>query len=140
MMLTTSDQTRVREALAAMTSPVRLVLFTQTLGCETCSETKRLLDELASLSDKVSLEEHNLILDREQAAAYGVTRAPAIAVVGDDDPGIRFYGLPAGYEFSSLIEAILLVSTRESGLSDRSRHLLASVAKPIDLQVFVTPT
>lgn len=139
-MLTTFDQSRVREALEGMTHPVRLVFFTQTLGCETCAETKRLLNDLVAVTDKLSLEEHNLILERDQAAAYGVTRVPAIAVVSDDDPGIRFYGMPAGYELLSLLDAILLVSTRESGLSEESRALVKSVAAPLDVQVFVTPT
>lgn len=139
-MLTTIEQSRLRSALEGMTSPVKLVFFTQTFGCDTCGDTKRLLNELVSLSDKLSLEEHNLILEKEFAEAYGVRRAPGIAVVGEDDPGIRFYGMPAGYELLSLVDAILLVSTRQSGLSAESRTLLASLARPLDLQVFVTPT
>lgn len=128
-----------------MPAPVRLIFFTQSLGCETCVLTRQILDELVSLSDQLTLEEVNLVLDKDTVAAYGIDRAPAIAVVGATDPGIRFYGAPSGYEFMSLIDAVLQVSgvdngIDDEGLSDESRQLIATVDQPVDLQVFVTPT
>lgn len=123
-----------------MVEPVRLVFFTQTLGCETCAPTRQILDELVSLSDKLTVEEVNYILDKEKVSAYRVDRVPAIAVVGTSDPGVRFYGMPAGYEFMSLVEAVLMVSTGQSGLSDASRALIAAVSEATTIQVFVTPT
>ncbi len=71
---------------------------------------------------------------------YGIERVPAVAVVGAKDTGIRFYGMPAGYEFLSLIDAILLASSGDSGLSEESRTLVADVSEPTNIQVFVTPT
>lgn len=123
-----------------MVEPVRLVLFTQTLGCETCAPTRQILDELVAVSDKLSLEEVNYILDKEKVAEYGIDRVPAVAVVGAVDPGIRFYGLPAGYEFMNLVDAVLMVSSGESGLSEESRAIVAAVTEPTTIQVFVTPT
>lgn len=138
--LADEDRHKVQEALAGMMSPVRLVFFTQATGCESCALTRQIIDQIVPLSDQLTVEEYNLVLDREQAAQYGVDKAPAIALVGARDPGIRFYGAPAGYEFASLIDAILLVSNDESGFAEQTRALVAAVDAPVDIQVFVTPT
>ena len=134
------DRKKVQAVLSGMKAPVRLVFFTQTIGCETCPPTRQMLRELVSLSDQLTLEELNLVLDVEQVREYGVDRVPAIAVVGAEDTGIRFIGMPAGYELVSLIDAIQLVSSGESGLSEESRALVAAVDAPLAIQVFVTPT
>ncbi len=127
-------------ALTNVAAPVRLVFFTQTFGCETCLPARQVVDRVASLSDQISVEEVNLVLDTDQVEAYGIQRAPAIAVVGEADTGIRFYGVPDGHELVSLVESILLVASGDSGLSDESQALIAAVDQPIDIQVFVTPT
>src|SRR5262245_61471192 len=105
-----------------MTRSVRLVFFTQTLGCETCTEAKQILDELPPLSDRITIEEVNFVLDVDKVKQYGVDRVPSIAIVGHDDAGdhesrIRFAGAPSGYEFSSLIHAVLLVGGRPTTLT-----------------------
>ena len=138
--LTDGDRKNIQAALSGMKAPVRLVFFTQTFGCESCPPTRQMLSELVSLSDKLTLEELNLVLDAEQVREYRVDRAPAIAVVGTEDTGIRFIGMPAGYELVSLIDAIRLVSSGDSGLSEQSRALVAAVDAPLAIQVFVTPT
>ena len=127
-------------ALATIATPVTLVFFTQTFGCETCVLARQVVDRVASLSDQISVEEFNLVLDKDQVETYGIQRAPAIAVVGDADTGIRFYGVPEGHELVSLVESILLVASGDSELSDDSRAAIAAVEQPIDIQVFVTPT
>lgn len=145
-LLAPADQEKLRDAFADMTRPVRLLFFSQTFGCETCPETRQILDELPPLSDKIAIEEVNLVLERDKANQYGIDRAPAIAVVGQDDSGaaadsrIRFLGAPAGYEFVSLVQAVLLVGGRPSGLSDDQRTKLAAVDRPLAMQVFTTPT
>jgi alkyl hydroperoxide reductase subunit AhpF len=145
-LISPADQDKLREAFNEMTSPVRLLFFTQTLGCETCLETRQILDELPPLSDKISIEEVNLILEGDKAKQYGVERVPAIAVVGEDaskqvrDSRIRFLGTPAGYEFISLIQAVLIVGGRPPGLSEANRARLAAVNTPLTMQVFTTPT
>ena len=127
-------------ALADLAAPVKLLFFTQTFGCDTCVPARRLVDRSASLSEHVTVDEFNLVLDKDAVQAYGVRRVPAIAVVGEADTGIRFYGVPEGHELISLVDAILLVASRDSGLSDESRARLAEVDEPVDIQVFVTPT
>lgn len=141
-----ADQQKLRDAFSEMTSPVRLLLFTQTLGCETCVQTREILDELPALSDKITVDEANLVLDADKAAQYGVDRVPSIAVLGRNGAGeerdsrIRFVGAPAGYEFISLVQAVLLVGGGESSLTDESRRRIAAVDKPVVMQVFTTPT
>ncbi|MDE3156027.1 MAG: hypothetical protein KGN76_13040 [Acidobacteriota bacterium] len=149
-LLSEPDRQRLREALDAMPAPVRLMFFTQTLGCETCLLARQILDELVSLSARLTLEEVNLVLDKDKAAAWGIDRVPAIVVAagGSDEVdarGLRFYGAPSGYEFMSLLDAVMLVSglaegAGEPALSDESLELLAGVDQAVDLQVFVTPT
>jgi alkyl hydroperoxide reductase subunit AhpF len=138
--LSPSDAARVREMLADLPGPVRLVFFTQTLNCETCEPTKQILGELAELSSRITVDEHNFLLERDLAAGFGIDRVPAIAVVGAQDYGIRFLGIPSGYEFMSLLDAIQLVSAGDSGLNQTSRTMLAGIESPLALQVFVTPT
>lgn len=138
--LSSTDAARVKDMLAGMTTPVRLAFFTQTLNCDTCEPTGQILKELAALSDTITVEEHNFLLEQELAAGYGVDRVPAIVPLGQRDYGIRFFGIPSGYEFMSLLDAILLVSGGDSGLQDGSRALIADMPGALTLQVFVTPT
>src|SRR5436309_6525898 len=98
-LLAPADQDKLRESFDEMTSAVRLLFFTQTLDCETCLTARQILDELPPLSDKVTVEEANFVLEKEKAAQYGVDRVPAIVVLAADgsDTRIRFLGAPAGY-------------------------------------------
>ena len=145
-LLSPADQDKLREAFTEMTSRVKIVFFTQTLGCETCLQTRQIIDELPALTEKVTIEEVNLVLDAEKARQFGIDRVPALAIVGVDAQGaehdsrIRFVGTPAGYEFISLVQAVLLVGGREPNLSAESRQKLAAIAEPITIQVFTTPT
>ena len=93
----------------------------------------------------VTIEEINLVLDADKAKAYGVDRAPSLAIVGVHDgeardSRIRFVGAPSGYEFISLVQAMLLVGGRPSQLSKESRARIEAVDQPITMQVFTTPT
>jgi len=142
-LLSEQDRQTLRTHLADIADPVTLLFFTQTIGGpETALITKQILDEIAGLSDRVSIEEVNFILEKDRAAALGITAVPAIAVLKRDvDTRIRFLGAPAGYEFMSLIEAIILAGGTDSGLSHESKRLIAEhVAEPLDIKVFVTPT
>ena len=146
-LISDGDQERLRETFGEMLRPVRLLFFTQTLGCDTCLQTKQILDELPLLSGNITIEEVNFVLEAEKAAQYEIDRVPAIAVVGQDEAGaerdskIRFLGTPSGYEFMSLIQAVLLVGGRPSSmLSEESRKLVAAVTTPTKVRVFTTPT
>ena len=141
-------QKQVKEAIQALEGPVKLVMFTQGEGgaieCDMCKDTRQLVEEVASLSDKIEIQVYDLVKDAKMAAKYNIVKIPAVAVVsGGDQPrdhGIRLYGIPSGYEFSSLIEDILLVSHGQTGLSQQTLRELEKLETPVHIQVFVTPT
>jgi glutaredoxin-like protein len=137
---------QVKDAFAQLGQPVRLLYFTRSGdGCEYCEDTRSLVEGVAALSDKLTLTVHDVDQDPETATAYGVERAPVLVIAGHDgaatvDYGIRILGIPAGYEFTSLIRDVILVSGRDSGLSEQTRRYLKELKQPVHLQVFVTPT
>jgi glutaredoxin-like protein len=139
-LLSDRDAKDVRAQLAKLTGPVSLVNFTQELACQYCRETEMLLKEVAALSDKISLEVYNFQLDKAQVAQYRVDKIPATVVAGAKDYGIRFYGIPHGYEFSAFLAAIKDVSRGGTDLGTESRAALAELVQPVHLQVFSTPT
>lgn len=141
-----ADQEKLRETFNELTRVVHLVFFTQTLDCDTCLQTRQILDELPLLSDKIVIDEVNIVLERDKAKQFAIDRVPAIAVVYEDDAAaqrdtrIRFLGAPAGYEFMSLVHAVLLAGGRPSMLTAETSRRLAAVDKPVTMQVFTTPT
>jgi glutaredoxin-like protein len=136
------DDTReqVRQRLAELERPVKLAVFTQEVECDYCAENRALAGEVAELSDKIDIAVYDFVEDEEAVQRYHIDKIPAIAVEGEKDYGVRFYGVPFGYEFSSLLEAIRSVSTGDSGLTPESRERLAGLDKPVHLQVFITLT
>ena len=138
--LTDRDVDAVRKEFSKLVHPVNLTVFSQELGSESCRHTELLLREVAACSDKLTVNILNLVLDRDRAEAYGVDRVPAIVVEGERDYGIRFFGLPAGYEFTNLIDAIVVASTGEPALAAETKTVLAGLTKPVHIKVFTTPT
>jgi len=134
------DRTVIQTRFEALDQPVKLINFTQELECMYCSETRKLMEEVAELHDKVSLEVHDFVTDKEVARKYSIDKIPATVVEGEKDWGIRFFGVPSGYEFGTLIEAIIMASVGDSGLKPDTRAALAVLPEPVHLQVFVTPT
>jgi glutaredoxin-like protein len=140
MQLGERERRYVLQKFQGLKDPVRLVMFTQETECEFCADTRALVEQVASLSPLLSAEIYNFVLDREKATEYRVDKIPAIAIVGAADYGLRYYGIPAGYEFAALIEDIVDVSRGDSGLSAESRSQLKQLDAPVHLQVFTTPT
>ena len=136
---------QVQSVFHKLQEPVGVLFFGTERGCEYCADTRQLLEEVVALSDKLSLEIYDLEQDAEIARRYRVDKAPAIVINGWDgekpvDYGIRFYGIPAGHEFSALIQALLLVSEGDSGLQPETRQFLHELNQPVHMQVFSTPT
>jgi alkyl hydroperoxide reductase subunit AhpF len=140
-LLSPADQDKLRSAFDEMTSTVHVLFFTQTLDCETCTQTRQILDELPPLSGKITIEEVNFVLEKDKAAQYGIDRVPAIALAGEaSDSRIRFLGAPSGYEFISLVQAVLLVGGRASSLTPENLARVTGVDRPMTMKVFTTPT
>ena len=133
-------QNEVKEKFKKLSGPVRLVNFTQKLECHHCEDTRRLIEEIASFSPKISSKVYNFAIDKEKAQQYKIDKIPAIVVEGEKDYGIRFFGIPGGYEFNSLISSIMDVSRGTADLSTESKDKIAEINKSIHIQVFVTLT
>ena len=139
---------QVQSALAGLQRPVRMMMFTQAEGgaleCQYCAETRELVHEVAGLSDRLSAEVKDFQGDEALAKELGVDKIPAVVLLADGDkpenPGIRFFGIPAGYEFSALLEDLRMVGSGEHKLSPDTLAAIARLKEPVHIQVFVTPT
>lgn len=136
---------QVQEIFDGLDQPVAVLFFGRQGDCQFCGETRQLVEEVTSLSDKLSLELYDLDQDNELASQFGVDKAPGLVIVAKDgeeylDYGIRYAGIPSGHEFSSLIHDFIRVSKRDSGLSAQTREFLKSLTEPVHMMVFVTPT
>jgi glutaredoxin-like protein len=146
-MLEKKVEGQVKEMFKELKDPVKLVVFTQDslitipgLECETCKDNRLLMEEIAALSDKISVEIVDFMRDKQKVEEYKIDKIPAIVIQGENDYGIRMYGMPAGYEFPTLLSAIRNVSRANSDLSDESKEKIREIKKPVHVQVFVTLT
>jgi alkyl hydroperoxide reductase subunit AhpF len=139
--LTPQNEREIRTVFEQLRDPVKLVVFSQSLAAaDLCAQNEQLVHEVAGLSDKISVEVLNLAIDRTRAESYGVDQVPAIVVEGARDYGLRFYGVPLGYEFSNLIDAIIVASTGEPALTEATKTALTGLTSDVDIKVFSTPT
>ena len=141
-LLNERDQAAVRKEFEKLTGAVKLIVFSQALdAAELCRQNEELVQEVAALApDMITVEVLNLAIDHERAEGYGIDRVPAIVVEGARDYGIRFLGVPAGYEFANLIDSIIVASTGAAGLSADTQSALADLAGDVNIKVFSTPT
>ncbi len=130
----------VSKMLANLTDDVTLMVFTPEGGCEYCPQIVQLAEEVAATSDKVTVEKYDLATDKAKAQELNITVAPAIAIVGKKDYGIRYYGIPSGHEFSTLLFGIQKAGGQPSELDEEATAYLNSLQEPVLWQVFVTPT
>jgi glutaredoxin-like protein len=137
---------QLNELFADLNRAVEVLYFgSKTENCQYCNETQQLLEEVSVLADKVTLHVYDIEEDRELAEQYGVDKVPGFLIAGVEgdgivDYGIRFYGIPSGHEFTSLVTDLMMISKGDSGLSDDGRAFLADLKQPVNLQVYVTPT
>ena len=136
---------QIREAFSGLQEPVAILFFGSRENCDYCDDTRQLLEEVAAIDNRLTIKVHDIDADADIAELYRVDKTPGIvlaALNGDrfSDFGIQYSGIPSGHEFSTLIQAILLVSGRDSGLNPQTREFLKTLESPLHLQVFVTPT
>ncbi len=140
MIIPDKEKEHLKKHFSEMTGDVELIVFTQELENQFCKEARELVLELATLSPKIKTKVYDFVKDGDADLKHGIKKIPAIAIVGKSDYGIRYYGVPAGYEFSVIVEDILDVSKGTTSLSDNIKKKLAEIKKPVHIQVFVTPT
>jgi len=145
-LLSEGVQKQVSQVLAPMAGDVTILFFgSENQNCEYCEQTRQLLEEVVAMNDHLRLQVYDLEADTVLAGQYGVDKAPGIVFAARDgeqlaDTRMRLYGIPSGSEFSTLINDLLLVSRRDSGLAPETRRFLHGLSHPIHLQVFATPT
>jgi glutaredoxin-like protein len=134
------DKKAITKEFSSLSGNVKLINFTQELECQYCKETTSLVREISELSDKLSAEVYNYITDKDASVQYKVDKVPATIFVNGKDRGLKFYGIPSGYEFITVLETVKMLSKDNSGLSKETKEFLQGLKKPVHLQVFVTPT
>jgi glutaredoxin-like protein len=138
--LAQKDRDRIADQLSDLTGQVKMVMFTQQLECQYCAQTRGLLEELAAMSEQLSLTVFDFVQDREEVERYGIDKIPATVLMAEQDVGIRYYGVPAGYELTTLVETIQELSRGATGLAEEVTKKLEELSQDVHIQVFVTPT
>jgi glutaredoxin-like protein len=133
------DKEYLREEFSRMKQNVKLVCFTRKDSCQYCKMTCEILQELQELSEKISLEIYDFDQDKARVESYKIDKVPAVVIEGDKDYGIRYFGIPAGHEFGSVIENIMDLSHKKTSLNEETKQALKKLGKPLHIQVFVTP-
>ncbi|MEM2107949.1 MAG: thioredoxin family protein [Candidatus Bathyarchaeia archaeon] len=128
-----------REFKEKLVNPVKILVFTKEVECD-FAKTRQLAQELAALSEKIAIEVYDFVADAAKAKEYGVDKIPALAIIGEKDYGVRIYGIPYGYEFQTLVEAVINVSKGKTDISEKTRAILSEVKAPVHIQVFVSLT
>ena len=123
-----------------LVDPIKIIMFTQEIECRFCSDTRQLVQDLATLSDKIIVEVNDFVADTAKAKDLGIDKIPALAIIGKKDYGVRIYGIPYGYELQTLIEAIINVSKGQTDLAEKTKSILKEVKSPVQIKVFVTLT
>ncbi len=94
-MLDASLKSQLQTYLRMIRAPIRLIASLD--QSDTAIEMRGLLDDIVSLSDKVSLD-----------TTGDDARKPSFVVARDGETGgVRFAGMPLGHEFTSLVLALL---------------------------------
>ena len=147
--LSPNDQNEIKRLFEQLSGDVRLIHFTQRESplflpgqeCETCKDTRLLLQEIVGLSDKIHLEVHDFVAENEIAREHAIDRIPALVMTADGVKGkVRYFGMPSGYEFSVLLGSLLDASLGKSALSEETVEVLQGLDQDLHIQVFVTPT
>ncbi len=136
--LSDKDREYLHGAFGELERPVRLIYFSQEFDCPYCEIMREILSELTELSDKITLTVYDMLEDSLEAEKYEIGMIPALVVANEKDYGIRYFGVPGGYEFSSLIEDIVDVSKGNTELSEETKQALKDLKKPIQIRVFIT--
>lgn len=140
VILNENIKNQVKEIFKKLKDPVKLTVFTQKIECPSCEDNRILMEEISSLSDKMDIDVFNFVIDKERAEHFNIDKIPATILSGVKDHGIRFFGIPGGYEFTSFINSIKIVSIGETTLSAETKEQLKTLTNSVHIQVFVTLT
>lgn len=136
-----NDSTReqIKGILKACKNDVHIIYFSQEFECPTCQSANMFLEEITGLNDKLHLKKYDFVKDADYAKELGVDKIPAIVLLDNEkeDKGVKFFGIPAGYEINSFVSSLIEVS---GSIDMPSRDLverIKKIDKKIDIQVFI---
>lgn len=135
-----------KEVLRSMFSrefkdPVDIIVFTDEKDCKYCKETLQIAQEISSINPDIIVKHYPSEKSIRELEKYRVKLFPATIIASPEkDYGIRFFGIPSGYEFETYVKDILMVSSRRTMLKDSTREFVKGVGEPLNIKVFVTPT
>ncbi len=141
-MLDNEIRKQLTGVLSKLKSNVNLVYFTQEFECGICKDTHTFLHEFTELSQKLSLTVFDLLKDNEKAEYYKVDKIPATVLLDSEnnDTGIKFYGIPGGYEINSFIQSIYEVSGIREQIPEPIQERVNKIDKEVHIEVFVSLT
>lgn len=134
------DPGMLRNALQNLTQPVTMHYYTSAVESWYSYAERQLLEEIANASKAVLLQVHTGDWSGEREQGVGIARTPAIALYGNGDTGIRYYGMPDGYELATFLETLREVATGVTALHASSLTRLVQLTQPLHLEVVVSPT
>ncbi len=134
------EKDQIKKIFEKLPGPVHLVFFKENLNCETCDLAEQLAREVASTHQNLKLTVYNRVIDEKKAEEYKVDKTPALILEGATGARVRFFGLPSGFEFASLLEALKEVAAGKTSLAPQVKERLAEIKHPVHIQVFVTPS
>jgi len=141
-MLSSEDKTKIKELVdGALNKPVDVLIFSQKFACETCKAVIELMEELASLNDNIKVKILYLEEETNLAKEVGVDKVPAILIKSSNDVyNLKYFGIPAGYEFMVILEALVMASSGVTPLRSGNKEIIRKIRKKLNIKVFVTPT
>ncbi len=127
---------QMRKEFNTMKHPVRLILFTKDVGCETCPDVLKAAKAIKAKAPKIALEIYDQVMDRDKVEQYGVKQVPATIVQARNGEMVRFYGLFRDVFFRTLVKTIL-AAAEEVAPPENIRRTLSHLQHQVDIQVFV---
>ena len=73
-LLKDQDREHLLKEFEALQDPVKIMVFTQENECQYCAETRQIAEEVAGLSDNISVEVFDFVADQEVAEHYNIDK------------------------------------------------------------------
>lgn len=140
-MMDEETKQEVKKIFDSLAGEVKFVFFKENINCPSCPAAEDFLKELAALSANIKLEIYNKYIDEAKTSEYAPAQLPAIFVeTAFSSKRVVFYGIPAGYEFVSFMEAVKSASSGKTELEPDTLEKLKALSGKVNIKVFVTPT
>ena len=133
------DIETLEDKFRGLRNDIKLIFFTRESGCPHCKDARTLFETVASITHKIQFDSFNFAIDAEKDREYHIIAVPALAIIGEKDYGIRYYGCPEGMALNNFLDDIVYVSRGESTLKADVALKLVRYKNPIQLKIFISP-